>query len=106
MDAKKIKKTVGWAFVGLSAVYVAVMLLMCAQAKSTIGGLSGEPAFNVLSAIQKPIATTNIVFFVLLLGISLWMYWQSGKKVLTYLPVAIFTVFTLYCYVALPSIFR
>ena len=105
MDAKEIKKIVGWTFVGLSAVYVAVMMIMCAQANSTVGGLSGEPAFNVLSAIQKPIATTNIVFFVLLLGISLWLYWKSGKKAITYLPTAIFTVFTLFCYVALSGSF-
>jgi hypothetical protein len=105
MEAKKIKKIVGWTFVGLSAVYVAVMLIMCSQANATVGSLSGEPAFNVLSAIQKPIATTNIVFFVLLLGVSLWMYWQSGKKAITYLPVAIFTVFTLFCYVALSGSF-
>ena len=105
MGAKEIKKIVGWAFVGLSAVYVAVMLIMCSQANATVGSLSGEPAFNVLSAIQKPVATTNIVFFVVLLGVSLWMYWQSGKKALTYLPVAIFTVFTLFCYVALSGSF-
>ena len=105
MEAKEIKKIVGLTFVGLSAVYVAVMLIMCSQANATVGGLSGEPAFNVLSAIQKPIATTNIVFFVLLLGVSLWMYWQSGKKALTYLPVVIFTVFTLFCYVALSGSF-
>ena len=105
MEAKEIKKIVGLSFVGLSAVYVAVMLIMCAQANSTISSLSGEPAFNVLSAIQKPIATTNIVFFVVLLGVSLWMYWQSGKKALTYMPAAIFTVFTLFCYVALSGSF-
>ena len=91
MEAKEIKKIVGLTFVGLSAVYVAVMLIMCSQANATVGSLSGEPAFNVLSAIQKPIATTNIVFFVVLLGVSLWMYWQSGKKALTYMPAAIFT---------------
>lgn len=105
MEAKEIKKIVGWAFVGLSVVYVAVMLIMCSQANATVSSLSGEPAFNVLSAIQKPIATTNIVFFVVLLGVSLWMYWQSGKKALTYMPAAIFTVFTLFCYVALSGSF-
>ncbi len=105
MEAKEIKKIVGLSFVGLSAVYVAVMLIMCSQANATVGGLSSEPAFNVLSAIQKPVATTNIVFFVVLLGVSLWMYWKSGKKALTYLPVAIFTVFTLFCYVALSGSF-
>lgn len=105
MEAKEIKKIVGWAFVGLSAVYVAVMLIMCSRANATVGSLSGEPAFNVLSAIQKPIATTNIVFFVVLLSVSLWMYWHSGKKAITYLPVAIFTVFTLFCYVALSGSF-
>lgn len=105
METKEIKKIVGWAFAGLSVVYVAVMLIMCSQANATVGSLSGEQSFNVLSAIQKPIATTNIVFFVVLLGVSLWMYWQSGKKALTYMPAAIFTVFTLFCYVALSGSF-
>jgi len=111
MNRDEINKIMRWAFVGLSLAYICTMLIMCTIADSNIDAIAqtvsedGPMPFNTLNEILKPLATTNIVFFIVVLGVSLWLYSQGGKKVLTYLPTAIFTVFTLYCYVALSGSF-
>lgn len=111
MDIEKIKKIMRWTFVGLTIAYIVTMLIICTMANGKISvvaqAISEESVlqFSTLNDIQKPLATTNIIFFVLLLGVALWLYSQGSKKVLTYLPTAIFTVFTLFCYVALSGSF-
>ncbi len=111
MDTEKNSKIMRWSFVGLSIIYIITMLIICTIANGKIDvvaqAISEESTlqFSTLSDIQKPLATTNIIFFVVLLGVALWLYSQGSKKVLTYIPTAIFAVFTLFCYVALSGSF-
>ena len=64
-----------------------------------------ELQFPVLSSIQKPHTTVNIIFFVALLGFALYLFAKGAKKAITYLPVLIFSVFALFCYVSLSGAF-
>ena len=111
METAKLKKYLTYGYLALAAVYVAVMLIMCSHANSVVAGLANVEAdasvlqFNVLSAIQKPIATANIIFLIVHLALALVLYAKGAKKALTYLPALIFSVFTLYCYASLSGVF-
>lgn len=106
-----MKKKINIAFVASAAVYIIIMLLMSARANSLLnefanGFVEGnELQFSVLSSIQKPHTTVNIIFFVALLGFALYLFAKGAKKAITYLPVLIFSVFALFCYVSLSGAF-
>ncbi len=106
-----VKKTVSRVYLGLTLAYIATMFVLCSYANGKIADFAStltdgtELQFSVLNSMQKPIATANIIFYVILFGIALWIYSKGGKKVLTYLPVLIFSVFTLFGYVTLSGSF-
>lgn len=106
-----MNKKIVLAYVISAAVYIVTMLLMSARANTLLnefanGFVEGnELQFSVLSSIQKPHTTVNIVFFVALLGFALYLFAKGAKKAITYLPVLIFSVFTLFCYVSLSGAF-
>lgn len=105
-----MKKKINIAFVASAAVYIIIMLLMSAHANSLLNDIAnifveGELKFSDLSPIQKSHTTVNIVFFVALLGFALYLFAKGAKKAITYLPVLIFSVFTLFCYVSLSGTF-
>ena len=106
-----MNKKVALAYVISAAVYIVVMLLMSVHANTLLSGFAkgfvegNELQFSVLSSIQKPHATVNIIFFVVLLCFALYLYAKGAKKAITYLPVLIFSVFALFCYVSLSGTF-
>ena len=111
METANLKKYLSYGYLGVMAVYLVVMFLMCVRANAAVSAIAesftdgSELSFNLLSAIQKPMATANIIFFVVHLALALVIYIRGSKKVLAYLPVLIFTVFTLYGYVSLSGAF-
>ena len=106
-----MNKKIVLAYVISAAVYIVTMLLMSARANTLLnefanGFVEGkELPFSVLISIQKPHTTVNIIFFVALLGFALYLFAKGAKKAITYLPVLIFSVFTLFCYVSLSGAF-
>ena len=111
MEASNLKKYLTHGYLGLTVVYVGVMLILCSHANSVVADFAKAEAdasvlqFNVLSSIQKPIATTNIIFLIVHLALALVLYVKGAKKALAYLPALIFSVFTLYCYTSLSGVF-
>ena len=106
-----MNKKIILAYVISAAVYIVTMLLMSARANTLLnefanGFVEGkELPFSVLISIQKSHTTVNIIFFVALLGFALYLFAKGAKKAITYLPVLIFSVFTLFCYVSLSGAF-
>ncbi|MBR5959009.1 MAG: hypothetical protein IKZ99_11655 [Salinivirgaceae bacterium] len=106
-----MKKKINIAFVASAAVYIITMLLMSAHANSLLNEFAtsfvegDELQFSVLSSIQKPHTTVNIIFYVALLGFALYLFAKGAKKAIVYLPVLIFSVFALFCYVSLSGAF-
>lgn len=111
MDTLKLKKIVKLSFLGLCAIYIGTMMILCNVANNNIKAFgeimtnTEELQFSVLNNMQKPLITTNIIFFAVLLAIALWLYYQTTKKSFTYIPVVIFSLFALFCYVSLSGIF-
>ncbi len=111
MDKQKLKKILRYSYWGLLTIYIIVMLLMCAVANgrveeaTALSTAENPPQFATLSAIQHPVSVVNIISFMLMLGLSLWMQYNSSRKILTYLPLAVFAIFTLYSYISLPGLF-
>lgn len=96
-------------FLALTLIYVATMFILCSTSNSRIAELASANEtslqFNVLSSIQKTIETTNIIFYVAMLGFALWLFAKGAKKALVYIPVLMFSVFTLFCYSSMSGAF-
>ena len=81
-----MNKKIVLAYVISAAVYIVTMLLMSARANTLLNEFSNgfvegnELQFSVLSSIQKPHTTVNIVFFVALLGFALYLFAKGAKK--------------------------
>lgn len=96
-------------FLALMLVYIATMFILCSTSNAKISelGTASEASlqFSVLSSIQKPIENTNIIFFIVMLGIALWLFAKGAKKMLAYIPLLVFSVFTLFCYASMSGAF-
>jgi len=100
---KKIKlKNV---YIVLMAFYLIVVGIMCMYENSAVDLVKGSDLFETLNKIQKPISVANIVFFAVLLVVSVFIYMHHNKKMPMYLACATYSAFTLFIYVRLSQIF-
>lgn len=89
----------------LIALYLIVVGAMCVRANSAVDLVKGSDLFELLNTIQKPISMTNIVFFAVLLIVSVFIYLHHNKKSPMYVSCAVYSAFTLFIYVRLSQVF-
>lgn len=108
----KDTKTIGIRiYLALTVAYIATLFILCSIGNRSISDMAptfsadNAPQFSTLYSIQKPIATTNIIFYVVLLSVALWLRSKGSKKSLTYLPLLIFSAYTMFCYISMSGMF-